>query len=155
MNPTCFSGERQIRAAKTRYCYNMGRLIACTFAALTIACGSSAAPKEETTPVAPEPAQTQEESPQEKFDRQRLDAVAKMCTRLIDCSFEDAMQNKSPEEVAELEKVRGKAEADCSEQYGGVSMSPRQVIGIRGCLGQPTACGEFSECLTGAMKAQE
>lgn len=98
-----------------------------------------------------------EESPEEKFARQKDDAVDKMCQRLIDCSIADAQSKMSPEELAELdvENTSRQAIADCSQHYDAVEMSPRQVINLRECLGQPTECPEFGTCLEKGMAPAE
>ena len=95
------------------------------------------------------------ETPEQKFARQKSDAVDKMCQRLIDCSLSDAEENMPPEELAELNKNRegitAKAVAGCNDEYGAAGMSPRQVIALRECLGQPTECPDFNACLSSAM----
>ena len=89
------------------------------------------------------------ESPEEKFDRQKTDAVGKMCERLIDCSVEDAKKQLPPEELAKLdiENTSKKAMAECNEAYGTAPMSPRQVVTLRECLGEPSECPDFNACL--------
>ena len=97
------------------------------------------------------------ESPNEKFARQKDDAVDKMCQRLIDCSVEDAKSQMTPEKLAELdlEATSRQAIADCNQHYGSTEMSPRQVLSLRECLGQPTACPEFNDCLEEGMAPAE
>ncbi|MCP4445455.1 MAG: hypothetical protein GY811_08950 [Myxococcales bacterium] len=91
------------------------------------------------------------EGSEERFARQKDDAVEKMCQRMVDCQLQDADANMAPEELAELNKARdgitAAAIADCNNQYGEAQMSPRQVVALRECLGQPTECTEFFTCL--------
>ncbi len=121
---------------------------------LACACGSSTPKKDSTgggTSVDQSDAMPAE-TPEQKFARQRVDTTDKMCVRLVDCSLEDAKKTMSPEEIAQLEKenVSEMALKDCSKQYGGMALSPRQVIGIRECLSAPSECAAFSDCLVAA-----
>jgi hypothetical protein len=90
-----------------------------------------------------------QETPEAKFARQKDDAVDKMCQRLIDCSVEDAKREMPPEELAklDLENTSRQALSDCNDAYGASAMSPRQVMTLRECLGQPTECPDFNACL--------
>lgn len=94
-----------------------------------------------------------QETPEEKFARQQGDTCNKMCQRLTDCSVEDAKATMTPEELEklDLDATVPKAIEDCSQQCSGSPLSPRQVIAIRECLGQPTECSAFNECLGNAQ----
>ncbi len=121
-------------------------------AATSMGCGGkNKAPESTADPVAtPESDAQPTETPEAKFARQKSDTVDKMCQRLTDCSIEDAQKNAPPEELVQinenLEGITRAAIADCNQQFAG-PMSPRQVITVRECLGQPTECTEFSACL--------
>ena len=110
--------------------------------------------KEPTKPVVEVSDAQPVETPEEKFARQQTDTVDKMCQRLIDCSIEDARQQLSPEKFAEMkvEELTPKAVADCTQEYDKAPMSPRQVIHIRGCLGEATECSAFNDCLSKASE---
>ncbi len=88
-----------------------------------------------------------QETPEEKFGRQRADTVEKMCERLVDCSIADAKANMPAEELANLdmEATAKAAHGDCLSSYE--RLSPRQVVVVRECLGEPTECPEFGGCL--------
>lgn len=125
------------------------------FATLLLACGNSSTskPVEDTTvvPVAGSDAMPQE-TPEQKFARQQTDTIGKMCQRLIDCSIEDARKQMSAEEYAKLdvEKIKPKAIADCTQDADKSPLSPKQVIGIRECLSQATECSVFTDCIGAA-----
>ena len=129
-------------------------------AALLFACGNSNSKKPVEDPAngtttAASDAQPQE-TPEEKFARQQTDTVNKMCQRLVDCSIEDAKAQMSPEEFEKLDvpKIMPAAIADCTQNADKSPLSPRQVIGIRECLGQPIECSVFSDCIGAAGKAE-
>lgn len=126
---------------------------------VALACGSSSPKTKDTasTPAVTASDTQPSETPEEKFDRQRVDTVGKMCVRLIDCAFADAKETMSPEELQQMEreKIPERAVDDCSGKYGDMSLSPRQVIGIRSCLSEPTECSAFSDCLVKATSAPE
>ena len=128
--------------------------VSAILAAGTLGCGGAKKSADEGTGtgdpvVAPASDAQAEESPEAKFARQKDDAVDKMCQRLIDCSVEDAKREMPPEELAklDLDTTSRKAISDCNEAYGASPMSPRQVVILRGCLGEATECPEFNECL--------
>ncbi len=137
---------------------SMSRLLTLVFLSMSLlattafGCGGKNKPAESTAdPVATTESDAQPtESPEAKFARQKSDTVDKMCQRLVDCSLEDAEKQAPPEELAELnanrEGITRAAIADCNKQFAG-PMSPRQVITVRECLGQPTECSDFSACL--------
>lgn len=122
-----------------------------------LACGGSKKTSNESNgrPAPAIDAQASESS-EDKFARQRADAVDKMCQRLVDCSLADAEKNAPPEELAEINKNREAITAaaldNCNAEYGAVEMSPRQVVALRECLGEPTECSEFNACLEAGMK---
>lgn len=129
------------------------------FTSLLLACGSST--QKTTEDPAAEPGVQEsdaqaEETAEQKFARQQSDTVHKMCQRLIDCSIEDARASLSPEEFAKLdpEKIAPKAIADCTQEADKAPLSPRQVIGIRECLGAATSCPVFNECLGSAGQTE-
>tara|TARA_R110002096_G_scaffold77896_1_gene183103 strand:- start:601 stop:1044 length:444 start_codon:yes stop_codon:yes gene_type:complete len=127
-------------------------LSASLLAGFALGCGGSKKPAEQGSDdvvVAPVTDAQAEESPEEKFARQKADAVGKMCERLIDCSVEEAKSQLPPEELAklDLENTSKKALAECNDAYSASPMSPRQVVSLRECLGQPTECPEFNSCL--------
>jgi hypothetical protein len=130
--------------------------ICCCIASLLLACGSST-PKTED-PVEGGGVQVSDampqETPEQKFARQQADAVNKMCQRVTDCAIEDAKQEMSPEDLADLEskmdQILPKAIADCEGQYVS-AMSPRQLGDLRSCLGEATECSVFGECIATAL----
>jgi hypothetical protein len=150
-------------ARKSSYRVAMRSLstLAC-IATLLLACSGSSGPKHTEGPdTDPSGTPTSDamatESPEEKFARQTADTVDKMCQRLIDCSIEDAKKNMSPEELEKLDvpKIKPVAIGKCREEYGTSPLSPRQVIGIRTCLGQATDCSTFNDCIGSAGKGPE
>ncbi len=122
-------------------------------AGFAVGCGGSKKPASENTdPVIVPPATDAQasETPEEKFTRQKADAVGKMCERIVDCSVEDAKNSLSPEELTklDLENTSKQALTECNEAYGAGPMSPRQVVDLRECLSQPTQCPDFMACLS-------
>ena len=145
------------RLAKSRYRSAIMRLpttlflTASVLAGFALGCGGSKKPANEgsSDPVALPATDAQAaESPEEKFARQKTDAVGKLCERLIDCSVEDA-KTLPPEKLAELdlENTSKQALVECNEAYGLGPMSPRQVLVLRACLSEPTECPDFNTCL--------
>ncbi len=135
--------------------------IVCSLAAvLLLACGNSNGPKQIEDPskgnATPASDAQPAESAEEKFARQQSDAIGKMCQRLIDCSIVDAKKQMTPEDYEKLdvEKIKPAAIADCTQKGDKSPLSPRQVIGIRECLGEATECSVFGECIDGAGKKE-
>lgn len=140
--------------------HSLAALLAAVVLLSTSACGSSKPKTDDTSSdngVAAETDAQVAETPEQKFDRQRVDTTGKMCERLIDCSLTDAKKTMTPEELEQIERenVAEMALEDCSRQYGGMALSPRQVIGIRGCLAEATECPAFNECLVTATSGAE
>jgi hypothetical protein len=96
------------------------------------------------------------ETPEEKFARQQTDTIDKMCQRLIDCSIDDAKKKMTPEDYEKLDvpKIKPAAIADCRQNADKSPLSPRQVIGIRECLGAATECSVFGDCIDAATKPE-
>lgn len=124
-------------------------LSATLIAGVALGCGGAKKPAPEGGEVAqvPQIDAMAAETPEEKFGRQRSDTVDKMCERLVDCSIADAKSSLPPEELAQLdlENTAKGAMSDCTNNYA--SLSPRQVVVVRECLGEPTECPEFGLCL--------
>ena len=130
------------------------------FASSALGCGGSGKPAQKA-PSSSVPAEATDvpdaqasETPEAKFARQSADTVGKMCERLIDCSIVDAQQSMEGEELEKLNRdlpgITAKARSECEDTYNGAGLSPRQVIALRECLGQPSECPEYNECLMAA-----
>jgi hypothetical protein len=77
-----------------------------------------------------------------------------MCERVVDCSLAEAKEQMTPEDYADLEskmdQIRPKAIGECEPGYA--TASPRQVVGIRACLGEATECPVYLDCISNALK---
>jgi hypothetical protein len=49
-----------------------------------------------------------------------------------------------------VEKIKPQAIADCTQDADKSPLSPKQVIGIRACLGEATECSVFTDCIGSA-----
>ncbi len=130
-----------------------------SIACLLLACGPSNTAKPVEDPELGTAAATDagpDETPEEKFARQQTDTVNKMCQRLVDCSIEDAKNSKTPGEVEamEIEKITPIAINECTQKMDQGNLSPRQVVGLRECLGAASACNVFLDCIDSAGKGE-
>ncbi len=128
---------------------------------LLIGCGggSSNAPvqdpspsvSDDATPVeAEKPAEAKTESAEQKLARQQMDAVEKTCERLIECSLAEASPEEIKKDKLDDPRLLAKAQVDCTDTYS-AAMSPRQVKGVRACLGEASECNAFADCFFAAL----
>jgi hypothetical protein len=78
-----------------------------------------------------------------------------MCERITECSVEDLRATKSEQEIAamELDKIVPLHTAQCTESCNSRELSPRQIQVVRDCLGQPTDCTAYIDCLAWTRRA--
>jgi hypothetical protein len=124
------------------------RALAIALVLLAAACGGSKEPA--PSEPAPAPAPTEEAKLRAAQDA----TMAAMCERLVDCSVEDAKATITEAELAELapEELVPKARAECEGEYASLTLSPRQIKVIQGCVNGPPACADFTACLDAANK---
>ena len=126
------------------------------------ACSGSSGGQDTTAPAGggePTPGggeTTPEEDAERKLRAAQDSAVEAMCERLTDCAVEDARREMSPEELAKLnlEELVPMHRAECEEQYGQKSLSPRQIKIIQGCVNDAGDCDALHECLAAAGKKE-